>query len=415
MASMKITSALAAIESSSNPQNKLQQYNSVLSDIVSTSSEHELAQDLIYYLDSILNEDLSIVAARPLLDSFITVLRKLTPETQIKVGQHAITLLQSRSASVEEQDAQIRELLADAYESQEDYNAAAKTLQGIHIDSSQRLVSDSAKVQLWIRIVRLYLEEDDTTSAEAFLNRIKNLPSKIEDHELKLHFKLSQARILDARRRFLDASQEYFNVSLAVGVDESDRLQALAAAIRCAVLAPAGPQRSRTLAGLYKDDRAPSVEEFGILEKMFLDRLLTPEEVAAFSQRLAPHQLAQTADGTTVLDKAVVEHNLVAASKLYENITTDALGGILGLTASGDMTAGEKAEAYAARMVEQDRLKGRIDQIDGVIFFDSSSAAAGRHIRQWDAGVQGLAEDVERVAASISDDFPEFAAAQMVH
>lgn len=434
MASQKITAALADIESSGNPQNKLQLYNNLLSEIVSTSSERELAQDLIYYLDSILTEDISIVAARPLLDAFIAALQNLSPETKIKVGQHAVTLLQSRSTSVEEQDAQLRELLADAYESEEEYSAAARALQGIHIDSSQRLVAESAKVRLWIRIVRLYLEEDDTTSAEAFLNRIKSLPNKIEDHELKLHFKLSQARILDARRRFLDASQEYFNVSLAAGVDESDRLQALAAAVRCAVLAPAGPQRSRTLATLYKDDRITSVEEFGILEKMFLDRLLNPEEVAAFSERLAPHQLALMADGTTVLDKAVVEHNLVAASKLYENIRTDALGAILGLTESGDMTAGEKAEAYAARMVEQERLKGSIDQIAGVIFFTSSSgtAATGRHIQQWDAGVQGLAEDVERVAASIVDGFPvsstgyvkycactnaiqEFAAGQMVH
>lgn len=173
MASQKITSALSSIESAPNPQAKLQLYNNLLSDIVSTSSEHELAQDLIYYLDSILNEDISIVAARPLLDSFIGVLRNLTSDTKIKVGQHAVTLLQSRATSVEEQDAQIRELLADAYELEEEYIAAARTLQGIHIDSSQRRIPDSAKVKLWIRIVRLYLEEDDTTSAEAFLNRIK--------------------------------------------------------------------------------------------------------------------------------------------------------------------------------------------------------------------------------------------------
>lgn len=412
MASQKVTDALAAIESSPNQQNKPQLYNDLLSQIISTSSEHELAQDLIYYLDSILSENISIVAARPLLDAFINVLRDLSPETKVKVGQHATTLLQSRSASVEEQDSRIREILADAYEAQEEYIAAARALQGIHLESSQRLVSDDSKVRMWIRILRLYLEEDDTTSAEAFLNKIKNMPSKIEDPELKLHFQLSQARILDARRRFLDASQEYYNVSLATGVDEGDRLHALSAAIICAVLAPAGPQRSRTLARLYKDDRATSVDEFGILEKMFLDRLLTPEEVAAFAEKLQPHQLAQTADGSTVLDKAVIEHNLVAASKLYENITTESLGTILGLKGSGDMTAADQAEAYAARMVEQGRLKASIDQIDGIIFFDSgitgvgSTGTVGRNLRLWDAGVQGLAEDVERVAASISDAFP---------
>ena len=411
MASQKITNALADIESNTHQATKLQQYNELLDNMVATSAGHELAQDLVYYLDSILSEEVSIVSARPLLDSFIKVLQSLTPETKIKVGQHTVTLLQSRSASVEEQDSQIREILADAYESQEEYSAAARALQGIHIDSSQRLVSDDAKARLWIRIVRYYLEDDDTTNAEGFLNRIKNLPSKITDHDSQLYFQLSQARILDARRRFLDAAQEYFNVSLAPGVDEGDRLVALSAAIRCAVLAPAGPQRSRSLARLYKDDRTPSVEEFGILEKMFLDRLLTADEVAAFAKKLAPHQLAVTADGTTVLDKAVIEHNLVAASKLYENIRVDDLGLILGLQSSGDLSAGEKAEAYAARMVEQGRLRGRIDQIDGVITFDAEAASGslasnGTKLRQWDLGVQELAEDVERVAASISDQFP---------
>ncbi|EEA18626.1 hypothetical protein TMatcc_010829 [Talaromyces marneffei ATCC 18224] len=421
MASQKVASALAEIESSTSQAAKAQLYHDLLSKIVTSSTGHELSQDLIYYLDSILSETVSIVAARPLLDSFITVLRDLPSAIKIKVGQHAVTLLQSRSASVEEQDSNIREILADAYESEEEYSAAAGVLQGIHLDSSQRLITDAAKTRMWIRILRLYLEEDDTTNAESFLNKIKNLPSKIEDPELKLHFQLSQARILDARRRFLDASQEYFNVSLAAGVDESDRLHALSAAIICAVLAPAGPQRSRTLARLYKDDRATSVDVFSILEKMHLDRLLTPEEVAAFSSKLQPHQLAKTADGSTVLDRAVIEHNLVAASRLYENIKTDALGAILALKDSGDETAGEKAEAYAARMVEQGRLKGSIDQIDGIIYFDSdisgvgNTGTMGRNLRLWDAGVESVTEDVERVAASVADAFPELATSQMVH
>ncbi|KAJ5097741.1 hypothetical protein N7456_008462 [Penicillium angulare] len=418
MASQKVASALAAIESTPHQATKLQEYNNLLNDIVASSSGDELAQDIVYYLDSILNEDISIVAARPLLDSFISVLQKFDPEVKIKVGQHAVTLLQTRATSAEEQDSQIREILAEAYESQEEYTAAARTLQGISIDSSQRLVSDEAKAKLWIRIVRYYLEDEDTTSAETFLNRIKNLPSKIEDHDSKLYFQLSQARILDARRRFLDAAQEYFNVSLAPGVDEGDRLVALSAAIRCAVLAPAGPQRSRTLSRLYKDDRASSVDEFSILEKMFLDRLLNADEIAAFAQKLAPHQLAVTADGTTVLDKAVIEHNLVAASKLYENINVDALGSILGLKSSPDMSAGEKAEAYAARMVEQGRLYGRIDQIDGIISFDIGSnggSVSGGNLRQWDNGVQNLAEDVERVAGNITEQFPELATSQIVH
>lgn len=408
MASQKVASALAAIEEQPHQSTKQQEYDKLLNEIVTNSSGDELSQNIVYYLDSILDDRVSIMTRRPLLDNFILALRKLDPETQIKLGQHAIQLYQSRVASIEEQDSQIREIMAQAYESEEDYTAAARALQGIILDSSQRIVTDDAKSKLWIRIVRYYLEDGDTTNAETFLNRIKNLPNKIQDHETRLYFQLSQARILDARRRFLDAAQEYFNVSLVTGVDEGDRLTALSAAIRCAVLAPAGPQRSRSLSRLYKDDRASSVGEFSILEKMFLDRLLNADEVAAFAKGLAPHQLAVTADGTTVLDKAVIEHNLVAASKLYGNINVDALGVILGLQPSGDLSAGEKAEAYAARMVEQGRLRGHIDQIDGVITFetDSDGANSAKSLHQWDAGVQALAENVEKVAASISEQFP---------
>ncbi|KAK2861155.1 hypothetical protein FQN49_004494, partial [Arthroderma sp. PD_2] len=345
-------------------------------------------------------------------------LKPLPAPTKIEVGLPAIVALQSRSTSVEEQDALLRETLADAYEEVEEYSQAARVLQGIHLDSSQRHISDEEKTRMWIRIIRLYLEDDDAGGAEMILNKIKNLPTKTEDPVLRLHFQLSQARILDARRRFLEASQEYLTVSLASGVDEEDRLQALSAAIRCVVLAPAGPQRSRALSRLYKDDRSSSLEEYSILEKIFRDQLLTEEEVANFAAGLVPHQLAQTADGLTVLDKAVIEHNLLAASRLYENIRVEDLGLILGLKATGDITAGEKAEAYAARMLEQGRLKGTIDQIDGVISFDSEvdgDGRAGRNLRYWDAGVQHLAEDVENVAAAIMDEFPEFSAAQLVH
>ena len=38
------------------------------------------------------------------------------------------------------------------------------------------------------------------------------------------------------------------------------------------------------------------------------------------------HQKALTADGSTILEHAVIEHNLLAASKLYNNITFEGLG-----------------------------------------------------------------------------------------
>jgi COP9 signalosome complex subunit 4 len=143
-----------------------------------------------------------------------------------------------------------------------------------------------------------------------------------------------------------------------------------------------------------------------------LDRVLSPAEVKAFAEKLQPHQMAKTADGSTVLDKAVLEHNLLGVSKLYSNIPVTNLGTMLGVDA-------DRAEAYAAQMIEQGRLSGYIDQIDGLIHFSNetsngegpktSNASIGtRELRMWDANVQGLAEEVERVTTMIQTTHPEF-------
>jgi COP9 signalosome complex subunit 4 len=102
----------------------------------------------------------------------------------------------------------------------------------------------------------------------------------------------------------------------------------------CAVLAEAGPKRSRILATLYKDERSTKLPLFSMLEKSFLDRIIRKDEVSLFEKELKPHQKGRTLDGFySLLEWAVVQHNLLAASKLYNNIGFAALGGLLGITA----------------------------------------------------------------------------------
>lgn len=403
---------VAALESAADSAT----YNHLLTQLTGSpsTSPDEYAANIIAYFDSLFASSLGVINIRPLVAALIGHLATTTAEVKVTVGSHITEALQSQLASYEEQDAKAREILADGYEAEEEYTAAAKALQGIHLDTTQRQVSDRSKVEIWIRIVRCFLEEDDTVAAETGLNKIKNSAAAAQvlkdTPSLRLHYQLSQARILDSRRDFLNASAEYLGVSFNTMIEENERRQALSAAIKTAILAPAGPSRSKTLAKLYKDERSTETEEYGILENMFLDRLLSPTEVDAFASTLAPHQLAKTADGSTVLSKAVIEHNLLAASRLYANITTAALAQILGLKDGKDDTAAEKAEDYAARMVEQGRLRGEIDQIAGVINFETVSGVElkgpVRDLREWDQGVQGLVEDVERCAAGISETFP---------
>ncbi|CZR54170.1 probable COP9 signalosome complex subunit 4 [Phialocephala subalpina] len=408
MASLKIKAALQQIAGSVDKQ---QGYEALLKETPSLSSPETLIQDLTAILDAIFAESLGIVATRSLAASFVDTLKQVPiNDAKIEVGEHALTIFQTQASSFEEQNAQIRELMATAHEDDEDFLAAAKVLAGIPLESSQRKVTNDDKVRFWIRITRNYLEVDDTTLAEQYLNKAKNVIYTVSDREMNLHFSLCQARIQDARRNFLAAAQGYQDISFMPVIAEEERLHTLSMAIKCAVLAPAGPARSRALGRLYKDERANTLPEYSILEKMFLDRLLSPEEVAKFAEGLATHQLARTSDGSTVLAKAVVEHNLRGASRLYNNISFDALGSLLGLD-------GDKAEETTARMIEQGRLVGRIDQIERVIWFEGGEATGekgsgraenvvGKQLRRWDSNVQGLAEEVEKVTSELQLVYP---------
>lgn len=400
------------------------QLQSALTELTRTSYSSTTAQSTAYnkYVDDLISANLGVIATRPLLSSLISSLSSAPSEVRVTVGSHITDELASQAASYEEQNSTVREILASGYEEEEEWSKAAQALQGIQLDSTQRQISDLVKTQTWVRIVRCYLEDDDTVSAETALNKIKNSTSALQvlqdSPELQLHYQLSQARILDSRRDFLNAAAEYLQVSFSRAVAEEDRSQALSASIKTAILAGAGAQRSRMLGRLYKDERSLEVPEYAILEKMYLDRLLAPAEVKAFAESLAPHQLAPTADGSTVLSKAVTEHNLLATSRVYENIGTLSLAALLDLQDSKDSTAAEKAEDVAARMIEQGRLKAEIDQIEGVIHFQTIEdvAIGGRKqiLRQWDLGVLGLVEDVERIATGIAERYPALADETMV-
>ncbi|KAI0489654.1 hypothetical protein F4859DRAFT_461718 [Xylaria cf. heliscus] len=395
-------------------------YESLIDTVMTISPPELLLEDLKIIASSLFSNDLRVVALRSLLERFIGLIRELPKIYMIaEVGQHTLDVMATQPyASFLDQVVSLRQLVADAYEEADDFLAAAKVLSEIPLDAAQRKVTNEERVDIWIRIVRNYLEVDDTTSAETYLNKLKQVIYTVSDPTLNLHFRLSQARIQDSKREFLSASSAYHDISLLPAVSEDERLHTLAMAARCAILAPAGPMRSRALGRLYKDERAVNLDEFSMLEKMFFDRLLAPAEVEKFAQGLAPHQLATTSDGSTVLAKAVVEHNLLSASRLYINIGFEALGVLLGLDAT-------RAEDTTAKMIEQGRLVGRIDQIEEVIWFERGEASGekgsgraevtvGKEMRHWDANVQGLAEEVENITNALQREFPEFVAANLV-
>lgn len=51
------------------------------------------------------------------------------------------------------------------------------------------------------------------------------------------------------------------------------------------------------LATLFKDERCQQLAAYGILEKMYLDRIIRGNQLQEFAAMLMPHQKATTADG----------------------------------------------------------------------------------------------------------------------
>ncbi|BGP26256.1 COP9 signalosome complex subunit 4 [Rhodotorula toruloides] len=385
----------AELERISNlPQkDKSQAYLALLDQTLSSSKS--LPTDLSQWLSVVVGSDFPQIVARQVLDGYVAKLPEIRDrETRKELLNRSVQLLQPRVTSFEEQLCKLREHYGDLLEQDEEFPEAAKVLIGIPLESGSR--PDDYKLRVYIRIVRLFLEEEDSTSADTYFNRASLLAHCAKDLETQLQFKLCQARMFDYSRRFGEASSKYHELSYVTALAEEERLQALGAAIVCAVLAPAGPVRSRLLASLYRDERSAQSEFYPILSKMFLDQMIRPAEVEAFSSKLQTHQLAKLpptqavviADDAeletgkkgpeTVLDRAMMEHNVLAASRVYNNITFGGLGLLLGLRPSA-------AEAMARTMIQQKRLKATLDQIDGLVLFDVDTREGG------DAAVSNVA------------------------
>lgn len=145
-----------------------------------------------------------------------------------------------------------------------------------------------------MKIAETYLVEDEAVDAEAFVNRASALMEAVQDYWLQLRYRVVQAKVLDANRKFLEAALRYYELSQAqrreipqvrrmmdglqprrvgrvvvadppcpLARQQHELLQLLAHSVTCAILGKAGPQRSRVLGTLHKDERKQSLETLG--------------------------------------------------------------------------------------------------------------------------------------------------------
>lgn len=389
--------ASAANPSAGSHRALSEQYRMVLTNILALG-EDDLVDGLKGFIDAIVNENVSLVISRQLLTEVAQHLVKVEDSISKAVSHYTLEVVQPRVISFEDQVGIIRQHLADIYEREQNWRQAAQVLVGIPLETGQKQYTTAYKLETYLKIARLYLEDEDPVQGEAYINRAAQLQTQSKDEHLQIIYKVCQGRLLDFKRKFIEAASRYNELSYKTIIHEGERMTALKNAMICTILAAAGQQRSRMLATLYKDERCQQLPAFNILEKMYFDRLIKRSELQEFESLLQPHQKATTSDGSAILDHAVVEHNLLAASKLYNNITLDGLGALLEIPA-------ERAERVASKMISEGRMQGHIDQIDTTVHFETRQV-----LETWDKQIENLCFQVNSIIDKIGVVEPEWLA-----
>lgn len=376
-------------ESTGSHRDLAERYHAML-DTILCSGETELVDGLKVFIQAVVNENVSLVISRQLLSNVANYLKQVATPISKAVAHHALDLIQPRVISFEEQVGTIRQQLAEIYEKEDNWRQAAEVLVGIPLETGQKQYTVDYKLEIYLKVARLYLEDENDVEAEAYINRAAPLQTQSTDESVKILYKVCQGRLLDFKRKFIEASSKFNEISYITAIHEDERMTALKKSMICSILAPAGQSRSRMLATLYKDERCQQLPAFNVLEKMYLERLIKKSDVKEFESLLQPHHKALTSDGSSILEYSCIQHNLLAASKLYNTITLDGLGALLEVSA-------DRAERIASKMISEGRMPGHIDQIDSIVYFKSSKILEG-----WDSQIQSLCGQVNNIIDKIN-------------
>lgn len=138
----------------------------------------------------------------------------------------------------------------------------------LEIVLAKRHVDDEEKVRIWLKAARCYLAFDCNDEAETLTNRASQLVSNVKNNLLKLSFKECFSATLDYKKKFIEAARNYYNVACDPYLENDKRQEYINKSCYCAILAKAGPQRSRMLSTLFKDERSSNFKFFNILQNM---------------------------------------------------------------------------------------------------------------------------------------------------
>ena len=174
-------------------------------------------------------------------------------------------------------DNTLRQKLFDYHVEEGDYAEAARILSLLRMEDNEGSVYYTKPVEkcdVYVKVAECYLEEELTVEAEGAVGKAGTVietnmisfpskdtnenediqPTRTDEEQqntitLLLRYKSTHARILDANRKFLQASMKYYDLSTAYlhtdKIDADDLIIMLGKAVTCAILSPNSAQRQR--------------------------------------------------------------------------------------------------------------------------------------------------------------------------
>ncbi len=128
-----------------------------------------------------------------------------------------------------------------------------------------------------------------------------------------------------------------------------------------------------------------------------MEQIISIHEMETFEKGLMEHQKAQTGNGLTIPTRAVIEHNLVSASCIYDHVCFQELGRLLDINP-------DQAERFTAQMISEGRLPGTIDQVSGLVQFEPQI----EKLQRWDDRIADVCNQLNDCVNDIITKYPDF-------
>jgi COP9 signalosome complex subunit 4 len=231
-------------------------------------------------------DSVPLTEAKPAINFLASNLSKLDNNTTLDIAEHVIGALRTRQLQFDEEDTIFKKEMYEVLLAKEDHERAARILESINLEHTNRTVLPTEKADVWLSIAESWFEADDSVNAEKFINKAAHVMHLVrEDRTLQLRYKNFQAKILDSKRNFPFAAWEYYSLSNQEELDAGDQLEVLKSAMTCAILSPAGDQKMKLLAALHKDERSRGIDpHFEFLDRFYRSQIIKNRDIVSFEQ-----------------------------------------------------------------------------------------------------------------------------------